>query len=170
MTTVKRRLRKLGEKRRQLVAQLGREPSAAEVVEHWNTEARTRFADAARQGMLATVADLLDVQHHGDPADIDPAAPADTGPLSPLEGRAFLAEVLAETRRSDPLLGDAAAAWIGGALADPPFVRSPAEVAGLLGIRTHQATAALAAVRGVAARILTDRYGIAPAGHTHARV
>jgi hypothetical protein len=37
------------------------------VVEQWNTEARTRFSDAARQGMLATVADLLDVQHHGDP-------------------------------------------------------------------------------------------------------
>lgn len=104
------------------------------------------------------------------PGRIDPAAPADTGPLSPLEGRAFLAEVLAETRRSDPLLGDAAAAWIGGALADPPFVRSPAEVSGLLGIRTHQATAALAAVRGIAARILTERYGIAPAGHTHAGV
>ena len=170
MTTVKRRLRKLGEKRRQLVAQLGREPSPAEVVQQWNAEARTRFSDAARQGMLATVADLLDVQHHGDPADIDPAAPADTGPLSPLEGRAFLEEVLAETRRIDPLLGDAAAAWLGGALADPPFVRTTTEVAALLGVRTQQATAALTAVRRVAAEILTDRYGIAPAGHTHAVV
>ena len=68
MTTVKRRLRKLGEKRRQLVAELGREPSADEVVRQWNTEARTRFSDPARQAMLATVTDLVDVLHHGDPA------------------------------------------------------------------------------------------------------
>ena len=160
MTTVKRRLRKLGEKRRQLVAELGREPTADEVVRQWNTEARTRFTDPARQGMLATVTDLVDVQHHGDPADTDRPAPPDTGPLDALEGRAFLGEVLAETHCADPLLGDTAAAWIGGALADPPFVRSPAEIAALLGVRPRDASAAITAVRGIAGRILTDRYGI----------
>ena len=83
---------------------------------------------------------------------------------TPLEGRAFLGDLLAETRCADPLLGDAAAAWIGGALADPPFVRSPAEIAALLGVRHRDATAAIATVRGIAGRILTDRYGItAPA-------
>jgi hypothetical protein len=67
--------------------------------------------------------------------------------------------VLAETVCTDPLLGDAAA-WIGGAVADPPFVRSPAEIARLLGVRPRDATAAITAVRGIAGRILTDRYGI----------
>jgi len=168
MTTVKRRMRKLGEKRRQLVAALGREPTAAEVVDEWNTEAGTRFADAARQGMLATVADLLDPEHHGDPTTVDPAAPAETGPLDTLETRAFLGEVLAETRRCGPLIGETAAAWIGAALADPPFVRSPGEIASLLGVRPHQATAAVTAVRCIAADILTDRYGVPTPGRTHA--
>ena len=154
MTTVKRRLRKLGEKRRQLVAELGREPSADEVVRQWNTEARTRFSDPARQAMLATVTDLVDVLHHGDPA----TPRRGTGPLRP---DAFLGEVLAETHCADPLLGDTAAAWIGGALADPPFVRSPAEIAALLGVRPREASAAITAVRGIAGRILTDRHGIA---------
>jgi hypothetical protein len=107
--------------------------------------------------MLATVTDLVDVQHHGDPAETDRPA-ADTGPLDALEGRAFLGEVLAETSCADPLLGDTAAAWIGGALADPPFVRSPAEIADLLGVRPRNAHAAITAVRGIAGRILTDRY------------
>ena len=161
MTTVKRRLRKLGEKRRQLVAELGREPTADEVVRQWNSEARNRFKDPARQGMLATVTDLVDVRSYGDPADTNQPATADPGPLDALEGRAFLGEVLAETHCADPLLGDTAAAWIGGALADPPFVRSPAEIAQLLGVRPRDATAAITAVRGIAGRILTDRYGIA---------
>ena len=111
--------------------------------------------------MLATVTDLVDVQHHGDPADTDrPRTGRHRPARTPLEGRAFLGEVLAETRCADPLLGDAAAAWIGGALADPPFVRSPAEIARLLGVRPRDATAAITTVRGIAERILTDRYGI----------
>lgn len=110
--------------------------------------------------MLATVTDLVDVQHHGDPADIDQPAPAGTGPLDALEGRAFLGGVLTETYCADALLGDAAAAWIGVALADPPFVRSPAEIAAVLGVRPHEASAAITAARGIAGRILTGRYGI----------
>lgn len=75
--------------------------------------------------------------------------------------------MLAETNCADRFLRDTAAAWIGGALADPPFVRSPAEIAGLLGVRPRDATAAITAVRGIAGRILTDRYGI-PAPSTSA--
>jgi hypothetical protein len=161
---VKRRLRKLGEKRRQLVAELGREPTADEVVTRWNIEARTRFTDPARQGMLATVTDLVDVRHHGDPADTDRPVSANPGPLDAVESRAFLGDLLAETRCADPVLGDAAAAWVGEALADPPFVRSPAEIAAMLGVRHRDAAAAIGTVRGIAERILVDRYGItAPA-------
>lgn len=125
-----------------------------------NTEARTRFADPARQGMLATVTDLIEVRHHADPADTDRPAGDDTGPLDTLESRAFLGEVLDQTRCADTLLGRAAAAWIGEALADPPFVRSPAEVAGMLGVRPRDAHAAIGTVRGIAGRILTDNYGV----------
>ena len=160
MTTVKRRLRKLGEKRRQLVAELGREPTPDEVIRHWNTEASGRFKDPARQGMLATVTDLIDVRHHADPADTDRPAGDDTGPLDTLESRAFLGEVLDRTRSADALLGLAAAAWIGDALADPPFVRSPSEIAAMLGVRPRDAHAAIGTVRGIAGRILIDRYGV----------
>ena len=99
MTTVKRRLRKLGEKRRQLVAELGREPTADEVVTQWNTEARTRFTDPARQGMLATVTDLVDVRAPRRPGRHRPAAPADTGPLDAARGPG----VPRRSARRDPL-------------------------------------------------------------------
>jgi len=61
MTSRTRRASKLAYVRAKLQATTGREPTDAEVISAWNAEAHERYADAVRQGMVASEADLAPV-------------------------------------------------------------------------------------------------------------
>jgi hypothetical protein len=95
MTSRTRRASKLAYTQGKLQSDLGREPTDAEVVHAWNAEAHERYADAVRQGMVASEADLVPTTSR----DIDNAVlPVldlrDDFVLHPAESSGFVASVI----------------------------------------------------------------------------
>lgn len=185
MTSRSRRAAKLAYTRSRLQTETGREPSTAEVVRAWNVEARSRYADAVRQGMIATEADLLPVTSR----DIDNTTVVafdlrDDFVLHPAESATFVsavigrcqsvsraaAEVAAAAARAgcrvpsgtqeDLRLGEVATLWLGSAVSDVPFIRVPAEVAEEMGVSYEVARRGTSRVREIAMDILRNGYDI----------
>lgn len=115
----------------ELTSTLGREPTTREVIDAVNARARSTRIDPVKQGAL--------IAHHGDllvePLALDERLAA----REPLDDRVH-ARVTAELavrrtievcRAMSPALGDAAARWLSGALAEPPSIPTVAEIAAL---------------------------------------
>lgn len=109
---------------RRLAREHGVEPTDEQVVEAWNREAKTRFGDPGRAGMIASLSDFTGVsvmprEPQGDSDSTAWAAPgspdmlADTSVLSAEESPEFVAAVIEAARSVSDELGTVAEAWLG---------------------------------------------------------
>ncbi len=185
MTSRTRRASKLAYVRAKLQATTGREPTDAEVISAWNAEAHGRYADAVRQGMVASEADLAPVTSRNiDDTVLSVVDLRDDFVLHPAESAGFVAsvtraceqvsararEVTEEATRSgsrvpagtreDMRLGEIAVLWVGASVSEVPFIRNPAEVAEDMGISYEVARRGTNRVREIAMEILRDGYDI----------
>lgn len=150
--------------RAELAAELGRDPSDAEVIAEVNRRAHLSRRDPAKQGALATSADLaptafVPLELLADLASTIGATESDTS-LDRLDAERLVARTLDVSRAVSPALGDAARLWIGQALADPPVVRTAAEIAEELGATPQEAERLLHGCRTIATLIGESEFGV----------
>lgn len=163
MSTRVRRARGLGRMRERLSAETGGEPSTQAVVEAYNRQMAATRKDAARQGMLATVADTVPVA----PVELDPTLELasighDTDcPLMPVEARELIRLVLGRCEALGQTLGNVARAVYGRAIdGDPPYIATVAEAAQITGLSAQTVRRTCREVEVLMRQVLADEFGI----------
>ncbi|MCY1157499.1 MAG: hypothetical protein MOP51_520 [Citricoccus sp.] len=163
MIALNRRVRKLNQLRDEMRAATGAEPTDGELVHEHNRRMMATRKDAAKQGMLATAADL---RIAGPAVDIHALELAVAGPeeclLHPTEGPALVRAVIARARTIGGITADVAQAWLAGVYASEGSQRvlTTGEVAEQLGLTQESAAAQIRKVRRLAKRVLADQLGI----------
>lgn len=162
MSTTVRRQRALAMRAAELRDELGREPSATELVAYHNAQVSAFRSSAARQGALASVSDLSPVRM----VELDPTLELASGgheddcPLIPLEARSLVGLVLERCEQMDPMVALAARAYLGGYLDTEPYVGSVADVVQATRLPLEEAHALIRGVQVVARQVLADTFGI----------
>lgn len=172
MTTRHRRASKLRRQRDRLRRIYNSEPTAQEIVDAHNQDAQRRYSDPKRQGMIATVDDLANINPlslSGSPVgsddedttmDVPVMDLTDECALSPIESPDFVAKLIDECYARSSTLGDVASGWLGGFGDDGAPMRSAPELAEWLG-RSYESTRRnLIKVKEVAVELLARDYGI----------
>lgn len=163
MVSLNRRVRKLNQLRDEMRAATGAEPTDGELTHEHNRRMMAARKDAAKQGMLATTADL---RVAGPAVDIHALELAAVGPeeslLHPTEGPVLVRAVIERARRIGGVTSDVAQAWLSGVYASEGSQRvlTTAEVAEQLGLTQESAAAQIRKVRTLAKRVLADQLGI----------
>lgn len=159
----KQRKVELEKTREELRRLWAREPSDIEIVEETNRRVMQRRKDAKHQALISTVQDLhVSSRTERVEDQLALAAPeADESAISAVERRDLARLTIAECETISATLGQVAAVWMGSWLGDgeqePP---TAVAVAQTVGFSPSSARRAIAEVRGVAARILSERYGV----------
>lgn len=154
---LQRRMREMGKMREALRAQLDREPTNHEIVDATNDKMRRTRKDPDRQSMICSVNDLLSDPVAYSLGDQDIASTDDDSLLAPHEGARLVAEVIKVARAHSDTLGSIAKAWIGD-LYNPAVqdIRTPVQVAEILGLKPAAVSRQLANLRVVARSYLAD--------------
>ena len=162
MSTTVRRQRALAMRATELRDQLGREPSATELVAYHNAQVTAFRSSAARQGALASLSDLDPVRTvELDPTlDLPSSGHEDDCPLIPLEARSLVTLVLERCEQMDPMVALAARAYLGGYLDTEPYVGSVTDVVRATRLPLDEAQALIWDVQTVARQVLVDSFGI----------
>lgn len=156
-----RRQRELGRMRDALRAQFDREPTHQEILEATNAKMRATRKDPERQSVLCTIDDL-----RADPVayallDHDVAGVEHDPLLASHEAARTITAVIRVAAQTSYSLGLVARAWIGD-LYNPAVqaVRTPSEIAALLGMQPPAVSRHLAQLRVVARSYLADMLSI----------
>lgn len=162
MSTVVRRRRALAKFRSEWVARQSTEPTDVELVEAFNKQMLERRSNAARQGMIATVDDLVPFN----PVEFDPTLDIptlgheDDCPLVPSEAVSLIERGIRQCYLISRELGDVSRAYYGDALNIPPHISTTAEVAADLGITAATARRLMRDVDDVMRDVLENDFGI----------
>lgn len=161
MSTRIRRRRALNRHAEQM-ARGGVVPTRAEVVASFNVEVAQRRSDAARQGMLACVADLEPVE----PVELDPLLDRpvvfhdDDVPLLGVEARPVLEAVLVAAGARGGDLALVVEAWLGHFDAEPGWIATIAEIVDQTGFDAGYVRVLRTAGEQLARDVLAERFGV----------
>jgi len=172
MSTVHRRRMRLTTLRNRWIQQYGIPPEPNQHFLDWaNTEQSKTQKDPARSGMVFTIEDLTPIQGvlstDVDDDGLDPAGPEEPSesPLSTLDRKRLAHMVIADTDRTDPLLGAVARIMLASQATEAPgHLPSTHNIASELRIRHQRAQQLVGQVHTVAREILADRFGITGSG------
>ncbi|GAB4098644.1 hypothetical protein [Sinomonas halotolerans] len=162
MSTALRRRRMLGAVRDELRAARNEEPADSEVVREHNRRMAETRSDPARQGVLATVADLAVTRRTEELPEREPPCPEPDWTLHPAEGPAIVRRIIARAHEHGPALGHTAELWL-SPLYSSTGPGEPLEVpviAAALGLSRTAARARLARLRTLAAEVAAHEFGI----------
>ena len=162
MSSQLRRHRYLMVHAERLRAELGRDPSQEEVIESYNARVMASRKDAARQGVVATVADFNDVAPVGLDSTLNmPAASHhDDLPLASVEARPLLRAVLVAAGAVDPVLRLVVQEWLGHFDDDPPFIATVSEIADALTLDEDTVRNLLVQAGALCRKVAEDEFGV----------
>lgn len=152
-----RRMREMGRMREALRAQFDREPTNVEIVEATNEKMRATRKDPERQSMICSLDDLRTDPVTYSIGEHDITANSDESLLAPHEASGTVAAVIRLAAAHSDSLGVVAKAWIGD-LYNPAVqsIRTPAQIAELLGMTPAAVSRQLSQLRVVARSYLAD--------------
>lgn len=157
-----RRARALAVFTDRLAHELGRVPSPQEVVDRFNAAVTSTRADAARQGMIASVQDLVEVT----PDKLDPVlsdvalSHDDDTPLVGVEARLALSAALRRCAAESSEVALVAAAWLGHFDDDPPYIATVAEIVAETGMPAALVRLHRERVQEVMREVLAQEFGV----------
>lgn len=154
---LQRRMREMGRMREALRAQYDREPTNQEIVDATNSKMRATRKDPERQSMICSVEDLRTDPVTYSIGDHDIAADSAESLLAPHEANGTVAAVIKLAYGHSESLGVVAKAWIGD-LYNPAVqtIRTPAQIAEILGMTPAAVSRQLSQLRVVARSYLAD--------------
>lgn len=157
-----RRARALASYASRLAESLGRTPTQEEIVAGFNHAMTGARRDAARQGMVATVDDLVSLTPQAlDPALALPALSHDDDfPLVGPEARMVLERALARCEEIGSSVALVARAWLGHFDADPPYISTISEIVAETGLSATAVRRLRAQAEQVVRDVLAQEFGI----------
>lgn len=165
VTTILRRRRMLMATREQMMLESGGEVSDNDVVDAHNKKVTATRVNAQKQGMIATVSDMR--QNFAPAADSELAEIAgattdSTGDhlLHPLEGRAFVTEIIRRCDLEDTRLGEFARAWLEAVYFDGDEAPNERDLAKAFSITKAAVAKTIVRVRAIALDALHETLDI----------
>lgn len=154
---LQRRMREMGRMREALRAKFDREPTNVEIVEATNEKMRATRKDPERQSMICSLDDLRTDPVTYSIGDHDIAGSEAESLLAPHEASGTVAAVIKLATSHSETLGIVAKAWIGD-LYNPAVqtIRTPAQIAEMLGMTPAAVSRQLSQLRVVARSYLAD--------------
>ena len=154
---LQRRMREMGRMREALRAQYDREPTNDEIVDATNAKMRATRKDPERQSMICSVDDLRTDPVAYAISEHDAVVSGTDSLLAPHEASGAVAAVIKVAAGHSEALALIAKAWIGD-LYNPAVqtIRSPAQIAEVLGMKPSAVSRQLAHLRVLARSYLAD--------------
>ena len=159
-----RRYRMLAATRARMFDESGREPSVQSVVECHNARMAAERADPARQGVLATVEDMVPLRgsyldDNQDAALSNPSLGSESDcPIVPAEATALIDRVI--KRCSDGNMRQVAVAVYGRAMGSPPSIGTVSEAALETGLSVDTVRRHVLRINSLMRTVLRDEFGV----------
>lgn len=164
MISVSRRVRMLNAVRDEMRQSMSDEPTKQQIVDEHNRRMRASRKDPERQGVIATVDDLIITGRSVNVDDHEQVGPMEDGcVLHPAEGPRFVQSVVEAAEELGGVTADVASTWLAGVYATEGYqqVLSVDEVAAALGIEKSVASTQIRKVKALARKVLIEQLGIA---------
>lgn len=175
ITTIKRRQRMLMATREAMIAEAGdNDVTDQSVVDAHNTKVTASRANARKQGMIATVGDMrhnFTAAADDELAEIVGASDNTAGNhlLHPMEGKAFVSEMIRRCDDADPSMGEFSRAWLEAVYFDGDDAPNERDLGRKFKMTKVQVTEMIARIRMIARDALHETLDIGEDDYRDAR-